>query len=83
MRYSKQYHQRLVELWTWHKNFRGPGVRNSVHGVTFSPPPSQRSRPADPQPGGTLPLGQYQGMFYGMVSDNQGGFSDIFMIQGP
>ena len=33
--------------------------------------------------GGSLPVGQYQGQVYGMPSDNQSGFTDIFMVAGP
>ncbi len=56
----------------------GPGLRYSIN-------EAQLTLWADiPKSSGTsLPVGQYQGQGYYMVSDNQAGFSDTFLIQGP
>jgi hypothetical protein len=80
MRYSRQYHDCLVQLWRWHKNFRGQGVRNTHLGVSITPPAQRSMQPTDPVPAGNLAAGtgQYQGMAYMNVSQNQMGSSYPF-----
>ena len=81
MRYSKQYHACLVELWNWRKSIRGPGVRNTIQGLTINAPVPRSIQQADPTPatnGIATGTGQRQGMAYMNVTQNQMGSSYPF-----
>lgn len=78
------WRDRLPKMWSWMRNFQvngAAGFSNNEDYISISIPAFPASSFVDPA--ADLPKGEFDGMTYGMVSDNEAGFSFQRIVNVP